>query len=181
MGVPGRPHCLGWGCKGTPVGAAHSIRPRWEAMWPGSKPGTTGSPWDRLGDLVLSTPALPSLKPRAPGTHMAAGDCLVADGRTAIVNVNLFAGHPWAQIQPPPNTHTSPKPLRSAAHFRPHLPPRGSAAALRLAPEGRMELGPLTPKVAFFTCPSPSQPQWSRTQQWRQVWAPPLRPPSSGL
>lgn len=60
MGVPGRPHCLGRGCEGTPVGAAHSIRPRWEAMWPGSKPGSL---WDRLGDLVLSTPALLSLRP----------------------------------------------------------------------------------------------------------------------
>lgn len=63
MGVPGRPHCLWRGCEGTPVGAAHSIRPRWEAMWPGSKPGTTGSLWDRRGDLVLSTPAVLSLRP----------------------------------------------------------------------------------------------------------------------
>lgn len=105
MGEPGRPHCLGRGCEGTPVGAAHSIRPRWEATWPGSKPGTTGSLWDRLGDLVLSILALLSLTPQAPGTHMVAGDCLVADGRTAIINVTLFAGRPWAQIQPPP-THT---------------------------------------------------------------------------
>lgn len=105
MGEPGRPHCLGRGCEGTPVGAAHSIRPRWEATWPGSKPGTTGSLWDRLGDLVLSILALLSLTPQAPGTHMVAGDCLVADGQTAIINVTVFAGRPWAQIQPPQHTH----------------------------------------------------------------------------